>query len=249
MKKTALITGSSRGIGREIALKLAEENYTVVVTGRNQADVDKTCNEIKSLNGNAMAWVGDLTTESGLKEALEFVLEKFSGLDVLVTNIGSGKTSQELVVEVSEWKRVFDINFFSAVGAINTFLPLLEKSKGQIVCISSIAGIEKITVALSYSVAKAAVISLVQQMMRPLAEKGIRINAISPGNVWIENGSWDKKMKENPARVNDIIQNQVALKKFVGADEIADAVWFTIKHPSITGQNFVIDAGHSRQRP
>lgn len=249
MKKTAFVTGSSRGIGREIALKLAEENYTVIVTGRNKEDVDSTCTEIISLNGHALAWVGDLTTETGLKDALAFVNSNGGRLDVLVTNIGSGKTSQDVIVELAEWKRVFDINFFSAVGAINIFLPLLEKSKGQVVCISSIAGIEKITVALSYSVAKAAVISLVQQMMRPLAELGVRINAVSPGNVWIESGSWDRKMKENPARVNDIIQNQVALKRFVAASEIADAVWFTVKNPSITGQNIVVDAGQTRQRP
>lgn len=249
MKKTAFVTGSSRGIGREIAIRLAEENYTVVVTGRNKGDVETTTAEIKALNGNAYSLVADLTAENGLKEALVFVEKNLGQLDVLVTNIGSGKTSQDVIVDLAEWKRIFDINFFSAVGAINTFLPLLEKTKGQIVCISSIAGIEKISVALSYSVAKAAVISLVQQMMRPLAAKGVRINAVSPGNVWIENGSWDKKMKENPARVNDIIQNQVALQKFVGPDEIADAVWFTVKNPSITGQNIVIDAGQTRQWP
>jgi len=249
MKKTAFVTGSSRGIGREIALRLAEENYTVVVTGRSKEDVEKTTAEINSLNGEALSLVADLTSDGGLKEALAFVDKNLGRLDVLVTNIGSGKTSQDVVVELSEWKRVFDINFFSAVSAINTFLPLLEKNKGQIVCISSIAGIEKISVALSYSVAKAAIISLVQQMMRPLAAKGVRINAVSPGNVWIENGSWDKKMKDNPARVNDIIQNQVALQKFVGPDEVADAVWFTVKNPSMTGQNIVIDAGQTRQWP
>lgn len=249
MKKTAFVTGSSRGIGREIALKLAKENYTVVITGRNKDDVEKTVAEIKSLNGQALALVTDLTTESGLSDASVFVEQNLNQLDVLVTNIGSGKTSYDVVVELAEWKRMFDINFFSAVGAINTFLPLLEKTKGQIVCISSIAGIEKISVAVSYSVAKAAVISLVQQLMRPLAEMGIRINAVSPGNVWIENGSWDRKMKENPSRVNDIIQNQVALKKFVGADEVAEAVWFTVKNPSITGQNIVVDAGQTRQWP
>lgn len=249
MKKTALVTGSSRGIGREIALKLAEENYTVIITGRNKDDVEKTTAEIKSLRGEAVSIVADLTIESGLKEALHFVEQNLGQLDLLVTNIGSGKTSYDVIVELAEWKRMFDINFFSAVSAINTFLPLLEKTKGQIVCISSIAGIEKISAAVSYSVAKAALLSLVQQLMRPLASKGIRINAISPGNVWIENGSWDRKMQENPARVNDIIENQVALKKFVGPDEIADAVWFTVKNPSITGQNIVVDAGQTRQWP
>jgi NAD(P)-dependent dehydrogenase (short-subunit alcohol dehydrogenase family) len=247
MKKTAFITGSSRGIGREIAIRLAEENYQVVITGREKADVEKTCAEIKALSGEVLSFVGDLTTQSELNAALQFVSEKCPTIDVLVTNIGSGKTPNEITVDLAEWKRVFDINFFSAVSAINTFLPSIEHSKGQIVCISSVAGVEKFNIPVTYSVAKAALISLVHQMMRPLAEKGIRINAISPGSVWIENGSWDRKMQENPARVNAMVQNEIALKKFVGPDEIADAVWFTIRNPSITGQNFIIDNGHSRQ--
>lgn len=248
MKKTALITGSSRGIGKHIAFKLALSNYQVVVTGRDLADVEKTCSEIKKQNGTALPFVADLTTTEGVAAALKFVNEKAGALDLLVTNIGSGKTSHDTIVEIDEWKRIFDINFFSAVLSINAFLPLLEKTKGQIVCIASIAGIEKITAPITYSVAKAAVIASVQHLMRPLAEKGIRINAISPGNVWIEDGSWGKKMKENPTRVNDIIQNQVALKKFVEPEEIANAVLFTVHNLSMTGQNIVIDGGQTRQR-
>ncbi len=247
MRKIALITGSSRGIGQHIALKLSKQNYVVVITGRNQADIDSTCARINKAGGEAHAFTGDLTTEEDLKKSLHFVTEKFNQLDVLVTNLGSGKTPNENIVDIPEWKRVFDINFFSAVLAVNTFLPLIEKAKGQIVCISSIAGIEKISAPISYSVAKAALISYVQNLMRPLSEKNVRINAVSPGNVWIENGSWFNKMKQDPERTNDIIQNQVALKKFVEPEEIANAVWFTIENSSVTGQNFVIDAGQTRQ--
>ena len=247
MKKIALVTGSSRGIGRHIALKLAEHSYQVVVTGRNKADIENTCSDIKKVDGVSVSFIGDLTTEVGLQQAFAYVSENFGQLDLLVTNIGSGKTPNEINVDLDEWKRVFDINFFSAVMAVNIFLPLIEKTKGQVVCISSIAAIEKIAVPISYSVAKAALLSYVQQLMRPLAEKGIRINAVSPGNVWIENGSWDKKMKENPDRVNDIIQNQVALKKFVDPFDIANAVLFAVENSSMTGQNIVVDAGQTRQ--
>ncbi|MGZ3691024.1 MAG: SDR family NAD(P)-dependent oxidoreductase [Pseudobdellovibrio sp.] len=247
MRKIALITGSSRGIGQHIALKLSKENYTVIITGRHQTDIDSTCDQIKKNGGVCEAFLGDLTTEEGLKNSLEFVTQKFNQLDVLVTNIGSGKTPNENIVEIAEWKRVFDINFFSAVLAVNTFLPLIEKTQGQIVCIASIAGIEKITAPISYSVAKAAVIAYVQNLMRPLSEKKVRINAVSPGNVWIENGSWYNKMQQDPSRTQGIIQNQVALKKFVEPQEIANAVWFTIENPSMTGQNIVVDAGQTRQ--
>jgi 3-oxoacyl-[acyl-carrier protein] reductase len=84
-------------------------------------------------------------------------------------------------------------------------------------------------------------------MMRPLSTHGIRINSISPGNVWIDGGSWDNKLKTDPDRVNGIIQNSVALKKFVQPEEIANAVWFTISNPSVTGQNITVDAGQTRQ--
>lgn len=246
VKKVALITGSSRGIGKHIALKLASENYHVVLTARNEAELKTTAQEILN-NKLACSYVAtDMLTESGLKTAL-LEVEKLGRLDVLVTNIGSGKTPNEISVDVTEWKRIFDINFFSVVSAINIFLPLLEISKGQVVCISSIAGIEKISVPISYSVAKAAVISLVKQMMRPLSEKNIRINSISPGSVWIEGGSWDNKMKADPAKVNSMLQNEVALKQFVKPEEIANAAWFTISNPSVTGQNITVDAGHTRQ--
>lgn len=245
-KKIALVTGSSRGIGKYIALKLASENYHVVLTARNETELKNTANEIINKNQHCSYIVCDMQTDSGLNAALTEI-EKFGRLDVLVTNIGSGKTHNEISVDIAEWKRVFDINFFSVVSAINTFLPLLKKTKGQIVCISSIAGIEKISAPISYSVAKAAVISLVKQMMRPLSEQGVRINSISPGNVWIEGGSWDNKLKTDPERVNGIIQNAVALKKFVQPEEIANAVWFTISNPSVTGQNITIDAGQTRQ--
>ena len=245
--KTALVTGSSRGIGKAIAIKLAQQNFKVVVTGRNQSEVEATCLELNKINPGCVPFVADLTSQDGLSNALKFVQSQFSQLDLLVTNIGSGKTPNEIVVDVDEWKRVFEINFFSAVAAVNTFFPLIEKVQGQIICISSIAGIENINAPASYSVAKAALIAYVTNLMRPLSQKNIRINCVSPGNVWIENGSWFNKMNQNPQRVNDIIQNQVALKKFVKPEEIADSVYFISQNESLTGQNIIVDAGQTRQ--
>lgn len=245
-QKIALVTGSSKGIGKHIALKLAKEGYHVVLTARNQSELSETCREFSNMGLSCSFVAGDMTSETGLSAALD-TISNLGRLDVLVTNIGSGKTPNEVTVSTTEWKRVFDINFFSTVEAINIFMCILEKSKGQIVCISSIAGIEKITAPISYSVAKAAVISLVKNMMRPLSEKQMRINSISPGNVWIDNGSWDNKMKTDPERVKNIIENQVALKKFVQPEEIANAVWFAVSTPSVTGQNITVDAGQTRQ--
>ena len=243
MKKVALVTGSSRGIGKAIAVKLARQDYTVIVTGRNSKDVEDTCLEIK----NSISLVVDLTSASGIEQAAQFVATHFGQLDLLVTNIGSGKTPKEIVVGIEEWKRVFDINLFSAIGTVNALFPLLEKVCGQIICISSIAGIENINAPASYSVAKAALIAYVKNMMRPLSEKKMRINCVSPGNVWIENGSWFNKMQQNPQQVKELIQNQVALKKFVKPEEIAETVCFISQNESLTGQNIIVDAGQTRQ--
>lgn len=247
MSKVSLITGSSRGIGRHIALKLAQQKYTLIITGRNQADIEQTCHDITQLGARALALKADLATEAGLQFALQFLEQNKLSLDLLVCNIGSGKSANTPVVDMADWRNMFEINFFSTVMAYNTFYPKLVASKGHIVCISSIAGVEKLFTPTTYSVAKAAVISFVKQMMRPLAEVGVRINCVSPGLVWADHGSWQRRMKENPEFVQNIIQNEIPFKKFVQADEVADAVWFLESNLSMTGQNIVLDNGHTRQ--
>ena len=246
-QQIALVTGSSRGIGRHIALKLARENYTVIVNGRSEADVTAVAMQIQNEGGKAVELISDLTTEEGLQQAAELIRYHGGNLDFLVCNVGTGKTPNELTTDINEWKRMFDVNFFSAVSAVNHLLGFIEKNHGHIVLISSIAGIEKMFTPTIYGVTKAALISFMQQMMRPLAEKKVRINTVSPGPVWVEGGSWDNKMRQDPQSVNDLIQNQVALQQFVQADEVASAVWFLQNNGSMTGQNIVVDAGFTRQ--
>lgn len=246
-QQIALVTGSSRGIGRHIALKLARENYTVIVNGRSEADVTSVMLQIQKEGGTAVELIGDMTTEAGLKQAAELVRFHGGTLDLLVCNIGSGKTPHDLLTDIPEWKRMFDLNFFSSVSAVNHLLEFIEKTHGHIVFISSIAGIERMVAATVYSVAKAALISYMQMMMRPLAAKKVRINTVSPGCVWVEGGSWDVKMRNDPKAVNTLIQNEVALQQFVQADEVAAAVWFLHNTNSMTGQNIVVDAGYTRQ--
>jgi NAD(P)-dependent dehydrogenase (short-subunit alcohol dehydrogenase family) len=243
----ALITGSSRGIGRSIAFNLSELGYHVVINSRNEDELNKTKLEIQGKAKKCSTFMGDLTDPKQIELCAEFIKNNFGRLDLLVTNIGSGRTENNLITDLAEWKRIFDINFFSAVCAINSFLPLIEKNQGHICCISSIAGIEKIDIPISYSVAKAALVSLVKQMMRPLAEKQVRINSVSPGMTFFENGSWDRKLKQDPLRVNELVRTQVALKKFVTPEDVADCVRFLEVNKSMTGQNIIVDAGHTRQ--
>ena len=113
MSQIALVTGSSRGIGRQIAIQLAQGNFTVIINGRSEKDVSATCLEIQNLGGVAVPFVGDLTIEAEIKKAYDFIQLKYMKLDLLVCNIGgSSKTPNQLNVNVTEWKRIFDLNFF-----------------------------------------------------------------------------------------------------------------------------------------
>jgi len=127
-----------------------------------------------------------------------------------------------------------------------TFLPMLEESKGVLLFISSIAGLEAIGAPTDYSVAKSALISLTKQMARRLAPK-VRVNCIAPGNIYFEGGSWDEKKTADPEKINKLIYATVPMNRFGTPDEIADAALFLCSDRAsfITGSVLVVDGGQT----
>ena len=124
----------------------------------------------------------------------------------------------------------------------------MSKSKGVIVCISSIAGIDRTGAPVPYSIAKAAINMYVKGMSKHLASQGIRINAVAPGNIMFGGSVWEKKMKKNPNRVKKILTEEVSLKRFGSPDEIGNLVTFLASPVSsfITGQIIIADGGQVR---
>jgi len=164
----------------------------------------------------------------------------------VVANIGDGRSVSDPLPDSVQWKKTWDNNFESALHTARTFLPLLKKSKGCLLFISSITAMEAFGAPVDYSTAKTAVSALAKNMARKLAQD-IRINVLAPGNVYFEGGSWDDKIKQDSNRVKDIIKSTVPMNRFGTPEEIADAAVFLCSDRAkfITGSLLVVDGGQT----
>ena len=170
-------------------------------------------------------------------------------MDLVICNLGSGKSVPPGNETYDEWQRIFHINLWSATNIVEASKNMLVISKGSIICISSICGQEVILNApVTYSVAKAALNAYVKGISKPLGKIGIRINAISPGNILFEGSTWEEKLKENPVMVKNMLKNEVSLGRFGTAKEIADlSIWLGSPYASYcNGSVFTIDGGQTK---
>jgi NAD(P)-dependent dehydrogenase (short-subunit alcohol dehydrogenase family) len=243
--KRILVTGSSSGLGFEIAKFMIDGGAKVVLNGR---DTERLSGASKKLL-NAPCAQGDVSDPASCLSIVQNTARMLGGLDCLVCNVGSGRSVLPGKETIGEWKRVFDVNFWSAVNVIDAAVPELEKAKGSIVCISSICGVEVIPGApVTYSVAKAALNAFVRGMSRPLAEKNIRINGVAPGNLMFPGSVWESKYKENKEKVCRMLKSDVPLRRFGNPEEIAKVV----AHLGMgqdnfaTGSIWVVDGGQTR---
>lgn len=243
--KNVLVTGSSSGIGFEIARNFHKEGSNIILNGRNK-------NKLESSLAKLPGAFGIQADVSNPKEALKlanFVKRQFKMLDIVVCNVGSGKSASPTKETFNDWQKSISINLFSATNIIEHLIEPLTKSKGVIVCISSICGNEFIPGApITYSCAKAALNHFVKTIAWPLAERGIRINAISPGNVIFPGSSWEDKLKNDEEDVRSYLKKNVALNRFGTPEEISKFVCFLSSDSAsfATGSIFTLDGNQTR---
>jgi NAD(P)-dependent dehydrogenase (short-subunit alcohol dehydrogenase family) len=244
--RVALVTGSAKGIGRAIAVALANEGAQVVVNDIDEAAIAKTVAEIEAKSNATMGIKGDVTSATDVASMVNRIKERFGRIDILVNNAGGSMNHSVHLLELSEemWDNVVDLNLKSTFLVSKAVLPIMiQQGSGNIVNISSLAGrYGNETARPHYSAAKAGVLGLTRHMAREFGPQGIRVNAVCPGYCF----SGDRIAEVWAKRPNkDQMIATVALRRVSTPDEQADVVVFLASDESryVTGATIDVAGG------
>ena len=239
--KIALVTGGSRGIGRAIALSLAEAGASVAVCARDLKAAEAVGGEIAAKGGNAFVRRTDVSDPAQADRLMKDILETFGSLDILVNNAGINRDNLLLRMKEEEWDAVMNVNLKGTFNCCKAAArPMLKARGGRIVNISSVVGISGNSGQANYAASKAGLIGLTKTLARELASRNITANVVAPGLVP------DTGMTSGlPAQVVDHMLAQIPLRRPGTPQDVAHAVLFlTSDHAAyITGQVIQVDGG------
>jgi len=239
--KAAIVTGASRGIGRAIALKLAEEGAKVAVNySGSQAKADEVVDLIRQNGGEAFSVQADVANAESVQEMVAQTMEHFGSVDILVNNAGITRDNLLMRMKEDEWDDVMNTNLkgvFICTKAVTR--QMMKQRSGKIVNISSIVGVAGNPGQANYVAAKAGVIGLTKTAAKELASRNIHVNAVAPGFITTE------MTEELPEEVKGQMLSQIPLGKLGNPEDVAKAVVFLSTSDSdyMTGQTLHIDGG------
>ena len=241
MDKVAMITGATRGIGKQIALTLANEGYNIVLNYRTENDELKQLkNEIESKKVKCLTVQGDVTNFEDCKQMIESAIKEFGKIDVLVNNAGITKDMLLARMKEEDFKQVIDVNLVGTFNMTKNVISYMMKARnGKIINISSVVGIEGNAGQTNYSASKAGIIGFTKSLAKEVASRNILVNAVAPG--FIETNMTDVLKQE----VKDEIAKNIPLKRMGTPQDVANVVKFLASEDSsyITGQVISVDGG------
>jgi len=232
--KTVIVTGASRGIGRETAKLFAGNGYNVLINyncSKHQAD--ELCSSLKKDGLSAETFKADVAIRSQVNEMIDYCIQKFNGVDVLVNNAGISRVSVFGDISEKEWDEIISVNLKGVFNCCQSVLPyMLKIKKGKIINVSSIWGMAGASCEVHYSAAKAGVIGLTKALAKELAPSNIHVNCVAPGIIETDMNSH----MNNEESTN--LKGSTPLMRFGTALEIAHSILFLASEVSsfYTGQ-------------
>jgi 3-oxoacyl-[acyl-carrier protein] reductase len=253
--RVAIVTGSSRGIGKAIALGLAMEKAKVAICARDEVSLNQTAIEIASSTGTEILPIkADLTKKSSIKSLVANTVEKFGRVDILINNTGGPLSSQFIETSEKDWREAIDLLLMSVINCCHEVIPYMKNHMwGRIINMTSFAAKQPAEKLILSNTIRAGILGLTKTLSNELAEYGILVNAVCPG--WTLTKRVMELVRINSEKsgmnyksfINDL-ESKIPLKRLANPEEIASLVLFLAsgKASYITGVVFQVDGGFTR---
>ncbi len=243
--KVALITGATKGIGRKLAQTLAREGCKLGICARNKTAIDDVVAELSAFGVDVFGDVVDVTDADAYGNWIDNCASELGGIDILIPMVSAGNMPSD----EDGWRTNFEADMMGPWRAVQRALPHLEKSEsGSIIFISTTAAFEAFAGPVPYGAMKAALLNYAGNLAFELAPKGIRVNTVSPGPVFVEGGAWDD-IKQNMPEIYESTVAAIPIGRMGSGEEVANQVALLASPASgyTNGANIVIDGGFTKR--